>query len=251
MAVDVTVFPYLQDNYGFLLVDSDAPAMACVDAGEARAVLEAVEASGRVLDQLWITHHHFDHTDGLAEVKDATGCEVIGPAGIDGVDRVVAGGERFTFGGREVTCLHTPGHTLDMINFHLPGPGLLFSGDTLFTLGCGRLFEGTPGQMYESLATLRALPGDTRVYGAHEYTMANGRFALHVDGGNAALRTRMDALGRLRARGAPTVPTSLAEECATNPFLRWDDPAIRAGLGAEGAPDAEVFAMLRRAKDAF
>ncbi|MGR3468607.1 MAG: hydroxyacylglutathione hydrolase [Shimia sp.] len=252
MAHDIHLFPYMADNYGVLIRDPDSGACACVDAGDGQAVLDALEKTGWTLSQLWITHWHTDHTDGIAKVKAATGAEVIGPgydSGIAGLDHTVRDGDRLSLGALEVEVWHTPGHSLDMVNYHLPAEGLMFAGDTLFTLGCGRVFEGTKPQMWESLSRFLSLPDDTIVYGAHEYTLANAAFALTVDPENAALRTRAEAVQRTRDAGQPTVPTTIGEERATNPFLRPADPGIRAHLGMDGATDAEVFTRIRTLKD--
>ncbi|MEM1232805.1 MAG: hydroxyacylglutathione hydrolase, partial [Pseudomonadota bacterium] len=225
MAVDIHLYPYLQDNYGVLIRDEESGRVAAVDAGDAGALLSAVRDTGWGLDELWITHWHWDHTDGLEEVRAATGCRVIGPIYEGGksfkFDERVSGGQSFSFGGTEVEVWHTPGHTLDMVNFYLPRAGVIFTGDTLFAMGCGRVFEGTHDQMYASMEMLRKLPADTIVYGGHEYTLANARFALSVDPENAALVARAAEVGKLRDEGMPTMPTTMAAEFATNPFLRY------------------------------
>ncbi len=254
MALEIHQFLYGSDNYGVLVHDADSGETACVDAGDAAAVFDALGQTGWTLSQVWITHHHGDHVAGLEEVKARTGARVIGPgygrdSAIPGVDQRVREGDEFDFAGHRVAILHTPGHTLDMINFHLPDDGIVFSGDTLFVAGCGRLFEGDAEMMWASLQKLAALPPETVVYCSHEYTAANMRFALSVDGGNAALRAKAAEVDRLRSEARPTVPTVIAEELATNPFLRAGDAAIRRDLGLERATDAEVFAELRRRKD--
>jgi hydroxyacylglutathione hydrolase len=253
MSLQFHQFGYSQnsDNYGVLVHDVESGETACVDAGDAGAVLAAIAQTGWGLTQLWITHHHGDHTDGLAEIKAATGCAVLGPSGIDGVDEVLTGGDRFHFAGREVAVIHTPGHTRDMLNFHIPAEGVVFVGDTLFVMGCGRLFEGDGPMMWRSLQKLMDLPPQTIVYCAHEYTEANADFALSVDPGNAELAAQAAHVRSLRARGLPTVPTDMATELATNPFLRPGDAAIRARLGMVDATDAEVFTEIRRRKDSF
>ena len=177
--------------------------------------------------------------------------EVFGPAGIGGIDTVLDGGSSFAFAGREVEVISTPGHTLAMLNYYLPAEKLVFTGDTLFAMGCGRLFEGDAPMMWDSLCKLMALADDTVVYCGHEYTAANARFALSVDPANTALQRRAAAVDELRSIGQPTVPTMIALEKATNPFLRAGDAGLRAHLGMEGASDAEVFAEVRRRKDNF
>ncbi len=253
-ALDIHLFAYNSDNYGMLVHDPASGQTASIDAGDDKAVIAALEEKGWSLSHLWITHHHWDHTDGLAALKSATGCEVIGPDDpqkrIIGLDKTVSDGDVFQFAALNVHVLHTPGHTTDMMNFHLPEQKVIFSGDTLFTLGCGRVFEGTMEMMWNSLSRFLKLPPETLIYGAHEYTLNNARFALTVDPKNAALIGRAEEVEAMRERGEPTVPTKLADELKTNPFLRPDDPAIRAQLGMEQATDAEVFAEIRRRKDA-
>ncbi|MEM1235339.1 MAG: hydroxyacylglutathione hydrolase [Pseudomonadota bacterium] len=248
-------FPYLNDNYGVLVHDDTSGKTACVDAGEPGAVFQALEDTGWTLDELWITHWHWDHTDGLEDVRLKTGCKVTGP-GYEGgksfnFDRSVKGGESFNFGDIEVEAWHTPGHTLDMINFYLPSESVIFTGDTLFAMGCGRVFEGTHDQMYASMEMLRKLPPKTVVYGGHEYTQANARFALSVDASNPALEARAKHVDTARAAEQPTMPTTMGAEFATNPFLRYGDPAIRVHLGMESATDSEVFSEIRTRKDNF
>ena len=251
----IFTYPYSQDNYGFLVHAPTTGETAALDCGEAAPLLAALAEQGRSLTHLLITHHHGDHTAGLAEVKAQTGCAVYGPKersqAIAGLDHHLDGGDSLSFGGREVQILHTPGHTLDMINYHFAEDKALFSGDTLFALGCGRVFEGTPEMMHKSLALLADLPPDTAIYFCHEYTLANARFALSIDKTNTALAERAAQIEEMRAKGEATVPSSLAEELATNPFLRASDPAIRKTLGLEDASDAEVFADIRRRKDEF
>ena len=226
-----------------------------MDAGDAAAALDALKAKGWSLTQIWITHHHGDHTAGLMDVKVETGAEVIGPAPvsspIEGVDRRMGDGDVFAFAGQDVKVIHTPGHTTDMINFYLPEAGVVFTGDTLFTLGCGRIFEGDAAMMWESLKKLIALPDETIVYSAHEYTMANAKFAASVDVANPNLDVRIMEVKAKRDRGAATSPSTIAMERATNPFLRASDPSIRAYLDMESASDAEVFAEIRKRKDNF
>jgi len=256
MPLDIHLFPYNSDNYGVLVHDAQTGATAAVDAGNAEAYLAALDETGWGLTDLWITHHHWDHTDGLAQIKAATGCIVTGPASgkstaIAGLDRQVWDGDAPDFAGTPVRIIATPGHTTDMINYHLPTESLVFTGDTLFTLGCGRVFEGNPAMMWESLEKLMALPPETVVYSSHEYTLANAKFTLSVDPGNAALRARAEKFEAMRKKSEPTVPTTIGEELATNPFLRAADPAIREHLGMAGASDAEVFAEVRKRKDNF
>lgn len=248
-------FPYNSDNYGVLVHDADSGETACVDAGDFDAYKSALVLKGWKLTQIWMTHHHADHTAGLVELKNATGAQVFGPKpannAIAGLDVQLSQGDTFSFAGRNVSVLQTPGHTLDMINFYIADEALVFTGDTLFALGCGRLFEGTPDQMWKSLSKLMELPNETLVYCSHEYTQANAAFALSVDPNNSELIERARQISELRAAGKPTVPTSIELERATNPFVRSDDAGIRSQLGMETADDAAVFAEIRKRKDNF
>jgi len=248
-------YTYLSDNYGVLIHSPETGETACVDCGEASASLAALESTGWSLSEIWVTHHHADHTAGVMELKSATGAKVIGPhprsQAIAGVDESVDEGDRFSFANVQVHALHTPGHTKDMINFYLPDEKLAFTGDTLFTLGCGRLFECDAATMYASLSKLAKLPAETIVYSSHEYTLANAKFALSVDPNNQALIARSKHVESLRAEGKPTVPSTLQEELETNPFLRAADKDIRALLNMQSAADEDVFAEIRRRKDNF
>jgi len=251
MTLAIDQFSYNSDNYGVLLHDGESGQTALVDAGDAAATKTALSANGWQLTQIWITHHHGDHTAGLQDLVADTDAEVVGPAGVAGIEQVMAGGGSFDFAGRKVEVIATPGHTLDMLNYHLPDEKLVFTGDTLFAMGCGRLFEGDATMMWDSLQKLMALEDDTVIYCGHEYTAANAAFALSVDPDNVALQRRAEAVAALRAAGAPTVPTIMALEKETNPFLRAGDPAIRTNLGLPSASDEDVFAEIRRRKDSF
>lgn len=248
-------FPCLSDNYGVLVHDPANNLTAAIDAPDATQVLDAVQHTGWALTHILVTHHHYDHTQGIADVKTKTGCQVWGPADeadkIKDLDRQLSDGETFAFGDDTVTVISTPGHTLGMINFHFQNAGIIFTGDTLFALGCGRIFEGNPAMMWDSLTRLIALPAETEIYCGHEYTLANAEFALSVDPDNEKLRARAREIERLRNEDKPTLPTTLALELETNPFLRPDDPAIRKHLQMEQASDAEVFAEIRKRKDNF
>lgn len=253
--LEIDLVPLLTDNYAYLLRCPETGATAAVDPSEAAPVLAAAEARGWRITHILNTHHHPDHTGGNLEIKEATGCTVVGPkpdeARIPGIDVALDEGDRFRLGNAEAQILFIPGHTRGHIAFWFPESRALFCGDTLFALGCGRLFEGTPAQMWSSLDKLRRLPGGTRVYCGHEYTQANARFARTVDPDNAALADRAKRIDALRAEGRPTIPSTLAEECATNPFLRADDPALAAALGLAGEDPVTVFAEVRRRKDNF
>ncbi|HVR30504.1 MAG TPA: hydroxyacylglutathione hydrolase [Thermoanaerobaculia bacterium] len=253
--LDIEILPILSDNYVYLLRDPAKGATAVVDPGVAGPVLTRLEEAGWGLDWILSTHHHQDHTGGNLELKQRTGCRIAGPAGerdaIPGIDVELAEGDRFPLGEAEAVILETPGHTRGHISYWFEGSSAVFCADTLFALGCGRVFEGTPPQMWASLQKLAALPPATRVYCGHEYTQSNARFAVTVDPQNSALARRAADVDRLRAAGRPTVPSTLGEELETNPFLRAGDPGIRRVLGMTDAPDADVFAEIRRRKDRF
>lgn len=248
-------FTYGSDNYGVLLHDPSTGQTACIDAGDAQAAQDALNTHGWHLSHLLITHHHGDHTAGLMALKKDSGCKVIGPemigTPIEGIDEFVTEGSQFDFAGRTVQVLHTPGHTRDMVNYYFADDKLVFTGDTLFSMGCGRLFEGDAAMMLTSVNKLKALPDDTLVYCAHEYTATNARFALDVDPDNLQLHARAGEVEALRAQSQPTVPSLLSLEKATNPFLRVDDAGIRSTLGLEAADDVAVFAELRERRNQY
>lgn len=250
-ALNYYQYAYMSDNYGVLVHSPESNETASIDCGDANATIKALEHKGWSLTHILATHHHADHVAGLDALKNKYHCTVYGPAGIPGVDTQVAEGDAFTFAGTEVETIHTPGHTTDMINYYLPTEKTVFTGDTLFSLGCGRLFEGDAPMMWNSLSKLMQLPTDTIVYSSHEYTEANAAFAVTVDPDNSALADRVKQIKKLRANDEPTVPSSIAEELATNPFLRAADPAIRQHLNMADATDAEVFAEIRNRKDNF
>ncbi len=251
--VEIELVPLLQDNYAYLLLEPETGSSAVVDPGEAEPVLEALERRARRLDWILITHHHGDHVGGIGELKRRTGCKVVGPRSefsrINGLDLTVAEGESVALGHAVAQVIETPGHTSGHIAYYFPENPALFAGDTLFALGCGRLFEDTPEAMWDSLSKLAALPPDTRVYCGHEYTLANARFALAIDPDNAKLVARARRIEELRERGEPTIPTTIGEELETNPFVRANSAAIRGQLGLREEPAAAVFAEVRRRKD--
>lgn len=239
MPLAIRQFPCLSDNYGFLIRDEASGSAASIDTPDAAAILAELKAAGWRLDFIFSTHWHPDHAGGNQAVKAATGALVVGPAEVARIaplDRIVAGGDQVDLGETRFAVIESGGHTLGHIAYFDAADRVAFVGDTLFALGCGRLFEGTPAQMWASLRRLAALPADTKVYCAHEYTAANARFALTVDD-DPALRARAAVIFAARERGEATVPTTIALEMATNPFLR--------------AADAEAFGALRAAKDAF
>jgi hydroxyacylglutathione hydrolase len=253
--LEIEQMPVLSDNYVYLVHEPAAGVTGVVDPAVAEPVLARLKAKGWKLDWILSTHHHADHTGGNLELKQATGCKIAGPgkdaARIPGIDLDLVEGDRFALGEAEAQIFETPGHTSGHISFWFPDAKVLFCADTLFSLGCGRVFEGTHAQMWDSLSKLAALPDDTLVYCGHEYTQSNARFALSVDPDNPALLARAAEVDRQRAAGQPTVPTTLGEEHKANPFLRPSNPAIRQKLGMESASDAEVFGEIRRRKDSF
>jgi len=249
---ELELVPVLADNYVYLVREPESGAVAVVDPSVADPVIEALEHRGWSPEVILNTHHHPDHVGGNSGIKARYNCPIVAPAAdrhrISGVDEE---GDTVILGAGEGRVLEVPGHTSGHIAYHFPEQKALFCGDTLFSLGCGRLFEGTPEQMWESLSKLKALPEDTLACCAHEYTRANGRFALTVDPENKALQTRMKEVEALRREGQPTVPSSLGVEKEANPFLRPDSPTIRATLEMPDADDVAVFAEVRRRKDRF
>ena len=247
--------PVLSDNYVHLIHDPASGATACVDPAVAAPVIRAAKDRGWSISHILITHPHADHTDGVGEIVAEFGAQVWGARADQGMipkcDHGVGQGDVVEVGSLTARVYDVPGHTAHHVAYHFADQAALFPGDTLFSLGCGRLFGGTPEQMWESLKTLRALPGDTRVYCAHEYTNANADFALSVDPDNADLRRRAEEVLKLREAGKPTVPSRLEEETRCNPFLRCDVDAFQAALGLSGRAPERVFAEIRRQKDHF
>lgn len=248
-------FTCRQDNFGVILHDPLTGETASIDAPDGTTITNRLTHTGWKLTHLLITHHHPDHVEGIPALAETYSPKVIGPAAeaakISGLTQTVGDGDTFKFAGRTVEVISTPGHTAGHVCFYIPDEALLFAGDTLFALGCGRLFEGSPADMFGSLSRLGELPGETRVYCGHEYTQSNGRFALTVDPDNETLAKRMEDINDLRSKRLATLPTTIDFEKRTNPFMRTGDPAIRKVLGMETASDAEVFAELRRRKDNF
>ncbi|MFM9937554.1 MAG: hydroxyacylglutathione hydrolase [Novosphingobium sp.] len=242
-------FACLEDNYGFLLRDNATGEVACIDTPDAAAITRELDRLGWTLSVILNTHWHPDHAGGNAAINDATGAVAIGPAEVGAhyrVDRVVGGGDTITLGETAIAVIEAGGHTLGHVVYYLAGEQVLFAGDTLFPMGCGRIFEGTASQMWSSLSRLAQLPPSTTVYSAHEYALGNARFALSVDPRPEVLM-RAVAIQAARARGEATVPTTIGEECATNPFLRAPGLALARG----SRDDAEAFARVRMAKDSF
>ncbi len=232
--LEVVRVPVLRDNYAWLLHDDVSGRTAALDPGEAQPLLDAAAARGWTIDAVWLTHWHGDHIDGAAAIKAATGARVIGPeaerAKIPALDDGAGEGDVASLGAARAAVWHVPGHTAGHIAFHFADDQIVFTGDTLFALGCGRLFEGTAAEMFANMQRYAALDDATRVCCGHEYTQSNGRFAMSVDPGNAALAARMVEVDRLRGAGEPTVPTSIGLERATNPFFRATDVATFAAL---------------------
>lgn len=253
MPIEVHQFPCLSDNYGFLLHDSESCETVCIDTPDADAYLRHAAERGWQITQIWNTHWHPDHAGGNEAIKAATGCTIVAPEGdaekIAGVDRVVRHGDIVLIGSHEASVIDVGGHTSGHAAYYLPQEALAFVGDSLFALGCGRMFEGTPEQFWASLARLKALPPETVLYCAHEYTASNARFAVYADPDNEALREYVAEVERRRAADHPTVPTRLDKELAANPFLRADDAALAARWGGGNA--VATFAALRAAKDTF
>jgi len=261
--LEIVIIPALRDNYIYLVHDEPTDTVLAIDPGEAAAVESVLAARGWRLGHILLTHHHADHIGGTSDLRRRHGARVIGATAdahrLPALDHGVTDGGTLTIGRFRIEVLAVPGHTLGHVAYRLicrdgtaetpHSAEALFCGDTLFSLGCGRLFEGTPEQMWESLCRLRALPDTTTVYCGHEYTESNGRFAAMVDPGNRALQARLVEVAALRRAGRPSLPTFLACERQCNPFLRADDATLASALGLSGAVPVKVFAALRRRKD--
>jgi len=254
MALEVEMVPALSDNYVYLLREPSTGVVAVVDPAEPDPVIAALEAKGWKPSLIINTHHHGDHIGGNEAIVAKYGAKLVGPASeshrIPGMDETVAEGDAIELGAEKGYVFETPGHTKGHISVHFPGGKALFAGDTLFALGCGRMFEGTPEEFWDSLSKLRALPDDTKVYCGHEYTQSNAKFALSVDPSNQALVAQAAEVDRKRSQGLPTVPSVLGDEKAANPFLRADDADLAGRMGAAGDSVA-AFAEIRRRKDNF
>lgn len=254
MSFEIVTIPCLSDNYAFLVVKDGKAAV--VDVPEAAPILAEIEARGLTVTDVILTHHHDDHIQGLDALKAGLGeVRVIGGRAdarrLPALDLAVGDGDTFQLLGSEVRVMDVSGHTIGHLAFHLPEAGAAFTADSLMALGCGRVFEGTMDQMWASLSKIAALPEDTIICSGHEYTEANARFAMTIEPGNPALQARVAAIKAARAKGEPTVPSTLSEELATNPFLRAHLEEVKSGLDMQGRSDAEVFGEIRRRKDSF
>ena len=251
--LDVHQFPCLSDNYGYLLHDPASGETVCIDTPDADEYLKQAAHKGWQITQIWNTHWHPDHAGGNEAIKAVTGCRITAPKGdaakISGVDVAVSQGDTATIGDWRSHVLDVGGHTMGHCAYYLPDAAIAFVGDSVFALGCGRMFEGTAPQFWASLLRIKALPGETLLYCAHEYTESNLRFALHADPDNTDLAHYAQDIARWRGAGLPTVPAKLERELKTNPFLRADDPAMEARWG--GGDAVATFAALRAAKDSF
>ena len=247
-------FPCLSDNYGYLIHDSVSGETAAIDTPDADKYLEEAAARGWTITAIWNTHWHPDHAGGNLKIKEATGCEIIGPKGeaekIPGIDRAVGGGDQVQLGEMVANVIDVPGHTLGHIAFHMPKEGVALVGDAVFALGCGRVFEGDMPMMWNSMQAIKTMPPETVLYCAHEYTQANARFAETIETDNAALKAYIAEIDEKRSRGERTVPMPLSRELETNPFLRADVPELQAAMGHPGNA-AATFGEIRGRKDRF
>ena len=253
--MEIVQLPVLTDNYIYLIHDPDSGDTAAVDPALAQPVLDVLDDKGWSLKYILNTHHHWDHVGGNLDIKAKTHCRIIASDydrnRIPGIDITVREGDTMALGRHQAEILFTPGHTSGHIVYHFAEDRLLFCGDTLFVMGCGRLFEGTAEQLWHSLQKLKCLPGATRIYCTHEYTQNNGRFALTVEPNNAQLVEKMARVTELRARQQATVPSTISEELATNPFLREDSPALQKNIKMTDREPVDVFTEIRRLKDRF
>lgn len=255
MSTEILTIPCLSDNYAFLIHDPESRETVLIDAPEVSAIEHALARNGWKLTHILLTHHHHDHIDGANSLRNKTGAEVLG-AQVDAhrlpkLDFTFSAGQIFRIAGHSCEVIDVSGHTVGHVAFYFPGLKAAFTGDSLMALGCGRLFEGSPEQMWKSLSKLAALPEDTIIYSGHEYTLSNGKFALTIDPDNPELIERVAATQKAASEKRPTVPSSLALEKKTNPFLRASNPGVKALLGMENTPDSAVFAEIRARKDRF
>lgn len=255
MALTLVTVPCLKDNYAYIIRDGETGATAVVDVPNAAPIIEALSLRGWPLHQIFLTHHHWDHIDGVAALVASTGAKVIGAAAdahrLPPLDVALREGDTISVGSEAGNVIDVPGHTVGHIAFHFPASAIAFTADSLMAMGCGRLFEGTPAQMWDSLQKLMKLPPETLICSGHEYTASNMRFALSLEPGNPDLILRSDRINAARSQGLATVPSRLADELVTNPFLRAATAEMKAALGTPNATSAEVFADLRARKDSF
>ena len=255
MPAETRLFSCLNDNYGVLVHDTESGATASIDAPEAAPIEAALKATGWKLTDILVTHHHADHTGGIAALKDKYKCRVVAPAAeaetIPAVDLSVREGDKVTVGKLTANVIETPGHTNGHISYWFHADKLAFVGDTLFSIGCGRVIEGTPGMMWRSLTKLRDLPNDTKIFCGHEYTAANIRFARTIEPDNQVLATREAQVNQQIAAGEPTIPVTIGDEKLANPFLRADQPEVAAAVGMAGKPATQVFSEIRARKNKF
>ena len=255
MPLEILTVPCLSDNYAFLAHDPETRHTTLIDAPEAAPILAALSARGWSLDQVLLTHHHYDHIDGLAGLQEHHTPKVVGAKAdahrLPALDQMVSAGDTVTMGSETGSVLDVSGHTIGHVAFHFTGAKAVFTADSLMALGCGRLFEGTPAQMWASLSLFLDMPDDTVVYSGHEYTEANGRFAATIEPDNQALKDRITAIAAARAEGRPTVPSLLGLEKATNPFLRAPLSEVKQAINMGDATDVDVFTEIRRRKDNF
>jgi hydroxyacylglutathione hydrolase len=255
MPAETHLFPCLKDNYGVLLHDASTGTTAAIDAPEAAPVEAALAERGWRLTDILVTHHHADHTGGIAELKKKHLCRVIAPrkeaSKIPNIDVTVREGDVVSVGSLVGRVLETPGHTAGHVTYWFKSDKLAFVGDTLFSVGCGRILEGTPDMMWQSLLKIRNLPADTLIFCGHEYTAANVHFALTIEPKNIALRARAEEVVRLSEQKKPTIPTTIQQEKSYNPFLRADLHSVQGAIGMEGSPPAQVFGVIRARKDKF
>ena len=253
--LEIIQLPVLSDNYIYIVHEPDLKQTAVIDPAISAPVLEVLKNKGWSLDYIFNTHHHSDHVGANLELKDQTGCQVLAShadrSRIPGIDKQLKQGDEVRLGNQIAKVMAVPGHTLGHIVYYFPKDNVLFCGDTMFSMGCGRLFEGSAEQMWDSLQKLKKLPKQTKIYCAHEYTQANGQFALTIDPDNQQLQQRIAQVDKLRTENKATIPTVLDQELETNPFLREDDPSIQNNLGMTDNRASDVFRKIRELKDHF